>query len=96
MTERVRLGQARAEAEARIAREKATKNVSGRPLQPGTIGDDGKPQGYFESMAMQQPKLFAALLGRVLACQADYSVKSETSGLEWTVKYVLSETDFHL
>ncbi len=35
MIERVRLAQARAEAEARIAREKATKKVTGQPVQPG-------------------------------------------------------------
>ena len=35
MTERVRLAQARAEREARIARKEATKNVSGQPSQPG-------------------------------------------------------------
>jgi hypothetical protein len=56
--------------------------------------DGGKPVGDFEALAVKQPKLFAALLGRLLACDEAQSEIPAEYEFEW--KYLVSEDEFYL
>jgi hypothetical protein len=71
-----------------VSKNKTPTPVEAISVAAKTIGKDGKgcgkQQGYFEALAVSQPKRFAALLGRLLAGDDD---QSEITPGYWLARY---------
>jgi hypothetical protein len=57
----------------RVPNDKTTPTLEAMLTAANAIGRDGKGGGrlvgYFQALAVKEPKMFVALLGRLLACE---------------------------